>query len=90
MSTILVIGFIAFVILGIVASLGSNRQYDRIGESWLPEEQPALLDDSVSEEARQLVLARNRRRLRNGEPALDVDAEVARTLEELSGRADRG
>ena len=34
-------------------------------------------------EVRQLVVARNERRLRQGLEELDVDAEVARTLEEL-------
>jgi amino acid permease len=38
-STILVIGFVVFVILGVVASLGGNAsQYERIGESWLDPE----------------------------------------------------
>jgi hypothetical protein len=34
---------------------------------------------------RQLVLARNERRVRGGEQPLDVEAEVTRTLEELGG-----
>ncbi len=41
-------------------------------------------DAGLSEEVRQLVLARNERRLRRGEEPLDVEAEVQRTLRELS------
>ncbi len=40
-------------------------------------------DPAVATEVRQLVVARNERRIRQGQPALDVDAEVARTLAEL-------
>jgi hypothetical protein len=40
-------------------------------------------------EVRQLVLARNERRVRQGREPLDVDAEVARTLAELEPRAGR-
>jgi hypothetical protein len=40
-------------------------------------------DSGLALEVRQLVLARNERRRRQGQPALDVDAEVARTLAEF-------
>lgn len=40
-------------------------------------------DPGLVEEVRQLVTARNERRARRGEAPLDVEAEVARTLEEL-------
>jgi hypothetical protein len=40
-------------------------------------------DPSLLAEVRQLVLARNERRARQGLQALDVDTEVARTLSEL-------
>ena len=40
-------------------------------------------DSGLALEVRQLVVARNERRRRQGQPALDVDAEVARTLAEL-------
>jgi hypothetical protein len=42
-------------------------------------------DSGLTLEVRQLVQARNERRRRQGQPALDVDAEVARTLAELGG-----
>jgi hypothetical protein len=40
-------------------------------------------DPSLVEEIRQLVTARNERRVRRGEEPLDVESEVARTLAEL-------
>lgn len=50
-----------------------------------PEGQPTqrARDPALLAEVRQLVVARNERRARQGLEALDVDAEVARTLEEL-------
>jgi hypothetical protein len=41
-------------------------------------------DPGLEREVRQLVQARNERRERQGLDALDVDAEVARTLDELT------
>ena len=40
-------------------------------------------DPELVEELRQLAEARNQRRMRRGEPPLDVRAEVARALAEL-------
>jgi hypothetical protein len=40
-------------------------------------------DPGLVAEVRQLVMARNERRARQGQEPLDVDAEVARTLDEL-------
>jgi hypothetical protein len=42
-------------------------------------------DGALVSEVRQLVLARNERRARRGMEPLDVEAEVARTLDELGG-----
>lgn len=86
MSALLILGFVLFVVVAIVATVGSSSSaYDRIGESWLPEEPaPGRHDPGLAEEVRQLVLARNERRARAGQPPLDVEAEVARTLEDLS------
>jgi len=44
----------------------------------------AIGDDDLRDEVRQLVLARNERRARQGLQRLDVDAEVTRTLDELA------
>ena len=40
-------------------------------------------DDALREEVRQLVLARNERRARQGKPPLDVEAEIERQLSEF-------
>lgn len=40
-------------------------------------------DSGLALEVRQLVVARNERRRRQGQPALDVEAEIARTLAEF-------
>jgi hypothetical protein len=40
-------------------------------------------DPGLTEEVRQLVVARNERRVRQGKEPLDVDSEVQRTLQEL-------
>ena len=41
------------------------------------------VDEALRDEIRQLVVARNHRRARRGQPPLDVEAEVARQLGEL-------
>jgi hypothetical protein len=42
-------------------------------------------DPGLREEVRQLVIARNERRLRQGKEPLDVEAEVERQLQSLGG-----
>jgi hypothetical protein len=42
------------------------------------------VDPGLREEVRQLVVARNHRRVRAGQPALDVDAEVERELRRVT------
>lgn len=44
---------------------------------------PGKHDAGLAEEVRQLVVARNERRVRRGEQPLDIEAEVERTLAEL-------
>jgi hypothetical protein len=43
------------------------------------------LDPELLAEIRQLVVARNHRRTRRGEPPLDVEAEIARQIARLNG-----
>jgi hypothetical protein len=45
---------------------------------------PAV-DPALREEIRQLVVARNHRRVRAGKPPLDVDAEIEREIAGLGG-----
>jgi hypothetical protein len=83
MSIVLAGAFVLFVILGIVASLGTS-QYERIGETYLPKQETAeKFEPALEDEARQLVMTRNERRVRKGEAPLDIEAEVRRTLAEL-------
>ena len=42
-------------------------------------------DPGLVDEVRQLVIARNHRRLRQGKEPLDIEAEIARQLEDLEG-----
>ncbi len=44
---------------------------------------PSGRDEALRDEVRQLVIARNERRARKGEPPLDVEEEVDRQLREL-------
>jgi hypothetical protein len=41
------------------------------------------MDQELREEVRQLVVARNERRMRQGKPPLDVGEEIARQLRDL-------
>jgi len=92
--TFVVFGTVAFSLLMSVLFLvtkGSDSLYDHIGQGGISREDDApgpggpQLDTAAAraeqeEEIRQMLGARNERLLRRGEPALDVDAEVARLL----------
>jgi hypothetical protein len=90
---IVVFGAVAFSVLMSLAFLFLHGGlYDRIGEGGLTSEHDAhggapmpLTDTPASRaerelEIRQMLKARSERRLRRGEPALDIEAEVARLL----------
>ena len=82
---------VAVVLVAIVAAIVSLRgdRYDHIGRGGLFEERtdgrpaapppaPAVARAEADEEVRQMLAARNSRRLARGEAELDLDAEVAR------------
>jgi hypothetical protein len=46
---------------------------------------PAPRDEALRAEVRQIVVARNERRLRQGLEPLDIEAETARQMAELAG-----
>jgi hypothetical protein len=52
-----------------------------------PPDPREAIDAELREEVRLLVLARNQRRLRRGQPPLDVEAETERQLGDLLGSA---
>jgi hypothetical protein len=80
------------IVMSIVFLVGRGSLYDQIGQGGLapdrePEAQTLMppLDTPSSRaerelEVRQMVSARSARRVGRGEPALDIDAEVARLL----------
>ena len=82
------------VLAAAVSYWGSGKIYSGLGSSDLEmrrEQQPASPagpgagDPALREEVRQLAVARNERRLRQGKEPLDVDAEVERQLRDLGG-----
>jgi hypothetical protein len=88
----------AALVVGLVTLAGRERAYEQIGRGGLaldrdgaeggagpsgPRLPPA--EPSLEDEVRELVERRNARRVREGQAPLDVEAEVARQLRELSG-----
>lgn len=87
-------GIVIWVVVGVggvVALLtfaSSGRSYDEIGKGGFYEEKPraqvptgAVADRERDEEIRQMLVARNARRVRRGEAPLDVDTELAELTE---------
>jgi hypothetical protein len=98
-----VFGTVAFSIVMSVLFLvtrGSDSMYDQIGQGGLskdsdykPEGESGALASPAArseqeQEIRQLLRARSDRRVQRGEPALDVDAEVAKLLRDAQGPAE--
>jgi hypothetical protein len=89
-GTVLVVVVIVAGLVAIALALTSSRLYDRIGRGGLSlrdgtdrpatEPPPAMAAAQRDEEVRQLLEARNARRVRQGKPPLDVEAEAARLL----------
>jgi hypothetical protein len=86
-----VIGVSVLALIGAVVALAmSGGSYDRIGRGGMSigDDRPAQLraltapaaDPELAAEVRQLVEARNARRIARGEAPLDVEAEVAKRL----------
>jgi hypothetical protein len=94
--TFVVVGTVAFSLVMSVLFLvtrGSDSMYDQIGQGGLSKESeydahggasPGLGSPAAraeqEQEIRQMLLARSERRVSRGEPALDIDAEVAKLL----------
>jgi len=93
--SLVVFGAVAFsllISLLLVITRGSSNMYDHIGSGGLsseghshggalepPPDSPATRAEQ-EEEIRQMLQARSERQVRRGEPALDIDAELARLL----------
>ncbi len=96
-----VFGTVAFsllISLLLVLTRGSDNMYDQIGQGGLTPEselrggaltQAPAPSTSAEQEAeiRQMLHARSERQVRRGEPALDIDAELARLLAPQAGSA---
>ncbi len=92
--TFVVFGTVAFSVVMSVLFLvtrGSDSMYDEIGKGGLSKEsdysghRPTPVDTPAArseqeQEVRQMLRARSDRRVERGEPALDIDAEVAKLL----------
>src|SRR4051794_41872704 len=88
---IVIIGIsIVAIVVAVVASLASGGLYERIGRGGLsmdghehgarggPQPGSAAARAEADEEIRQLVEAKSDRRVARGQPALDVEAEIAK------------
>ncbi len=101
--TFVVFGTVAFSLVISVLMLftrGSDSMYDQIGQGGISREgdyggSPGAPPDSAAaraereQEVRQMLGARSERLIRRGEPALDIDAEVARLLAPAGGADTR-
>lgn len=89
------------VVVAVVALAGSGRVWDQVGRGGLslrdggdrPADEGSAQPSGASarerdEEVRQLLGARNARRLARGQPALDVEAELARLTAGVGRTAD--
>ena len=86
-GTVLVIVVVLAVIVAVVTFLSSGRAYEQIGRGGLSlgdgsdrprrEPSPAAAAGQRDDEIRQMLEARNARRVRRGEEPLDVEAELA-------------
>jgi hypothetical protein len=90
---------VLFVVMGVVSMLiRNNNLYDQIGQGGLTTESfqgegPAGADAYATsaerdDEIRQMLKARNDRLVRQGQPVLDIEAELARLRGPAAGHHD--
>jgi hypothetical protein len=81
-------------VVAIITLVGSGRSYRQIGRGGLTHESDDGPAESAADERdaeiRQMLDARNARRERRGEPALDVEAELAELQRPVADAALRG
>jgi hypothetical protein len=93
--TLVVVGAVVlFVLMGVGSIMAGGSLYDKIGEGGLsagpssgppPNSPQAQAEREL--EIRQMLQARSERMVRNGQPALDIDAELARLDTAVAGAA---
>jgi hypothetical protein len=90
--TVLLVVVIGAALVAVFTSLGTGKLYDQIGRGGLSLREdddgrggggggpanPAVDAREREEEIRQMLTARNERRIKRGEPPIDVDAELQR------------
>jgi hypothetical protein len=87
--TVVVVGAVVlFVLVGVGSVMAGGSLYDKIGEGGLSAGPSNVLPTNTPQgqaeqelEIRQMLRARSERLVRNGEPALDIDAELAHLLQ---------
>ena len=98
---IVIIGIsIVAIVVAVIASLASGGLYERIGRGTMsmdgheqgrgPKPGSAAARAEADEEIRQLVVAKSDRRVARGQPALDVEAEIAKLTQVAPAPADEG
>jgi hypothetical protein len=101
---IVIIGIsLVAIVIAVAASIASGGLYERIGRGGLsmdgheqqrgggPKPGSAAARAEADEEIRQLVEAKSARRVARGQPALDVDAEIAKLTQPAApAAADEG
>jgi hypothetical protein len=99
---IVIIGIsILAIVVAVAASLASGGLYERIGRGGLsmdgheqgrggPKPGSAAARAEADEEIRQLVEAKSDRRVARGQPALDIEAEIAKLTQTAPAPADEG
>jgi hypothetical protein len=99
--TFVVFGTVAFSVvisLLFLVTRGTDSMYDQIGQGGISREgdyagggppagSPAARAEQ-EQEIRQMLSARSERRVRRGEPALDVEAELARLMADAGGSGE--
>jgi hypothetical protein len=78
------VSLLAFVVAAIALAT-SGGSYDEIGRGAfsVEEPRPPETDAEAAAEVREVIEARNARRVARGEPPLDVEAEVSKLLRDL-------
>jgi hypothetical protein len=81
---VIAVSLIAFVIAAFALAT-SGRSYDEIGRGGIASDEPGRSETyaDVAAEVRELVELQNARRVARGEPALDVDEEVSKRLNDV-------
>ena len=98
--TVLLVVVIGGALVAVFTFLGTGKLYEQIGRGGLSLNEdddgrgstgggapppPAASAREREDEIRQMLTARNERRARAGKAPLDVEAEIARQVRELSG-----